>query len=235
MNADRLRAAGRLVLEALFPGRCLLCGEPLLTRDPEGPVCPVCLSRMSVPALPRCTRCGIPLVSELGTCLRCRDTEFAFTSSFALFPHRDEAKTLIRALKFQGRSRCAPLFARWAAEALNRRYAGLPVIPVPPRKARRGEDPVGRVAHCLERRHGITILPILERTGGAQQKSLDYAERRENLRGRVHLKSGVREVPESVVVFDDVFTTGATLDACARVLREAGCRTVFGLTLVIEE
>jgi predicted amidophosphoribosyltransferase len=190
---------------------------------------------MVLPSGARCERCGIPLVSERGTCLRCRGTEYAFTSSFALFPHRDQVKTLIRALKFEGRGRCADLFAQWAADALHGRYPELPVVPVPPRKARRGEDPVGRIARRLEKHHGITVLPILERTGGAQQKSLDYAERRDNLRGRIRLKPGVRQVPEGAVVLDDVFTTGATLDACARALQDAGCREVFGLTLVIEE
>jgi predicted amidophosphoribosyltransferase len=177
----------------------------------------------------------MPLVSEQGTCLRCRGTDYAFAASYALFPHRDQAKTLIRALKFEGRTRCVPLFAAWAAAALHERYADLPIVPVPPRKARRGEDPVGRIARCLEKHHGITVLPLLERTGGAQQKSLDYVERRDNLRGRIHLRPGVRDVPECAVMLDDVFTTGATLDACARTLLDAGCTEVLGLTLVIEE
>ncbi len=231
-----LRAVGSLVLEALFPGRCLLCGgELLLASDHETPVCASCIRRMSIPRSPRCARCGIPLVSERGTCLRCRDTEYAFESSFALFPYRDQAKTLIKALKFERRSRCAPLFAQWVADALRERHADLAVVPVPPRKARRGEDPVGKIARCLERRHGIPIRRILERTGGSQQKSLDYLERLENLRGRIHIAHGVRDIPEYVVLFDDVFTTGATLDACARTLLQAGCRKVSAITLVIEE
>jgi predicted amidophosphoribosyltransferase len=78
---------------------------------------------------------------------------------------------------------------------------------------------------------------LLERRGGAPQKSLNYAQRQENLRGRIQLAGGqaARGVPQQVTLIDDVFTTGATLDACARVLRAAGCATVFGITLAIEE
>ena len=77
---------------------------------------------------------------------------------------------------------------------------------------------------------------LLERTGGAQQKSLDFAQRRENLRGMIRLAPGANALlPARVLLLDDVFTTGATLDACARALREGGCRSVLGLTLAIEE
>jgi predicted amidophosphoribosyltransferase len=93
------------------------------------------------------------------------------------------------------------------------------------------------VARVLERRHGIMVRRLLRRDGSVQQKSLDYDRRKANLKGKLSLLQPGRgpRVPREVVLFDDVFTTGATLDACARVLREAGCTLVKALTLVMEE
>jgi len=78
---------------------------------------------------------------------------------------------------------------------------------------------------------------MLQREGAVQQKSLDYEQRKANLKGKISLSRSARcsAMPGEVVLLDDVFTTGATLDACARVLREAGCASVKALTLVIEE
>jgi predicted amidophosphoribosyltransferase len=169
--------------------------------------------------------------------MRCREAEYAFESNVALFPYSGGAKDLMRTFKFEDRSRLAGFFADHAAAALGIAGEGLPVVPVPSRPGRRTPDPVERVAACLERRHGIAVRRLLVRTGGFQQKSLDLPRRRENLRGRIHLGgvNGTVELPAHVILLDDIFTTGATIDACARVLLDAGCKRVDAITFAIEE
>jgi predicted amidophosphoribosyltransferase len=138
--------------------------------------------------------------------------------------------------KFEHRTRLAGFFADLAAAALSPAQETVPVVPVPSRPGRRTPDPVERVAACLERHHGKTVSRLLVRTGGSQQKSLDLPRRRENLRGMIRLahQKGV-VVPTHVILLDDIFTTGATIDACARILRDAGCMDVCAITLAIEE
>ena len=157
--------------------------------------------------------------------------------NLALFAYAGAAGELIGRLKFEGRSRIAPFFAGRVYDEMRQWSDQFPVVPVPSRPGRRTPDAVELVARTLERRHGIRILRLLARTGGSPQKSLDLRQRRENLRGRIGLAQGRRgePVPRRAVILDDVFTTGATLDACARVLLEAGCSEVRGLTLAIEE
>ena len=233
-----MRCAGRLLLEVFFPGRCLLCGQWLLLRDHHpAPVCDDCRGALSPIRCECCATCGMPLVSERGNCTRCRAAGFSFESNVALFPYSGPARDLIGMLKFQGRRRLASLFADLAVLSMDGDREHLPVVPVPPRPGRKEPDAVERVARSLSDRHGRRVSRLLVRTGGAPQKSLDLAERRENLRGKIQIAPSWRgsALPPRVLLVDDVFTTGATLDECARTLREAGCSTVYALTLAIEE
>ena len=227
------------VLEALFPGRCLQCGEWLfLAGDPSIPLCEECREGIRPLSGTRCERCGIGLISERGTCLRCRTADFSFDSNVSLFSYGGLPKRLLAALKFRGRVRIAPFFAEYVADALKKLSPdGAVVVPAPPRRGRRSPDAVELVVRALESCHEVSILRALSRAGVVQQKSLDYKQRRENLKGMISLSPGAlpEEIPAEVFLLDDVFTTGATLDACARTLRNAGCRSVKAITLVIEE
>ena len=231
-------AAARQLLEAFFPGRCLLCGRWLsVSDDLFVPLCDPCRTSLVPIGSERCGKCGMGLVSERVTCMRCREADFVFESNVALFPYSRQAKELIRKLKFEGRVRLAGFFADLAAAAFRPGWERYPIVPVPSRPGRKTPDPVGRVAACLEKWHGKTVRQLLIRTGGVQQKSLDLPRRRENLRGMIRLASDGRlsDLPPQVILLDDIFTTGATIDACARVLRDAGCQLVYSITLAIEE
>ena len=150
------------------------------------------------------------------------------------------AKCLLQALKFQGRRRLAAFLASLAARELDqapgRDAQGIVVVPVPPRPGRREPDAVARVASDLDVAHGFCVRPLLIRTVRTPQKTLGYEQRKANLRGGIRVdprRAGA--VPPRVVLLDDVFTTGATVDACAQALLDAGCTRVDALTLVMEE
>lgn len=109
------------------------------------------------------------------------------------------------------------------------------LVPVPPDMAKlrkRGWDPVRVLTQSIADQ-GIPILDALERKKGKEQKSLDLAGRMANIHGRFSLS---RPIPENKVILlvDDVFTTGATMSECARVLSEHGAGRVNSLTLAID-
>jgi len=210
----------------------------MLSGDHSVPLCDNCEKAITPLGNPRCQRCGIELISEKKTCLRCRTADYKFDSNVSLFAYSGVPKRLLAALKFKGRRRLAPFFAERVAAAL--RAGGLHgtvVVPAPPRRGRRAPDAVELVARALERSRGLIVRRLLQRAGDVQQKSLDYEQRRDNLRGKIRLTPDAMKqaLPPEVLLLDDVFTTGATLDACARALREAGCTAVKAITLVIEE
>jgi predicted amidophosphoribosyltransferase len=90
------------------------------------------------------------------------------------------------------------------------------------------------VARALKLDAGIPAFPPLVRRSGGAQKGLKYRARLENIRGTVELKRGARQLPHRVVLIDDIFTTGATADECARVLQRGGVKKVFVLTLAVD-
>jgi predicted amidophosphoribosyltransferase len=92
---------------------------------------------------------------------------------------------------------------------------------------------VERIVRALTREVPLDVRRLLVRLGGAAQKGLDFEQRRTNLRGMIRVRERAI-VPARVVLLDDVFTTGATADACAGALHEAGCGEVCVLTLAIE-
>lgn len=223
-----------VLADILFPGRCLLCGEWLaLRRTSRTPVCADCLRGLAPLDGRRCGVCSTPLSSEQGICTRCRRTSYTFSSNHSVFANEGCLKELIAHYKFSGRTRLAGFFAASLGDALRERFSGIPLVPVPSR--RRGGSPgsVDRIARELARMMPLDVRRVLVRLGGAAQKGLDFEQRRTNLRGMIRVRE--REaVPARVVLLDDVFTTGATADACAAALKEAGCGEVAVLTLAIE-
>jgi len=226
-----IRRAGAGFLEILFPGRCLLCGRWLLTSGSGGKqLCADCACSLSPIQGPRCGICGTPLVSESTTCVRCQEADFSFEAHRSVFAYCGAVRDLIACLKFERRSRLSDFFADILAPRILMSYPGVPLVPVP---GHRSADAVELIARKLEAQHGITVLRLLKRSGGRAQKTLDLRERRENLRDRI--RPLATSVPPEAVLFDDVFTTGATADTCSRVLLEAGCRKVSVVSIAMEE
>ena len=152
-----------------------------------------------------------------------------------LFDFHGPAGLLLAAYKFAGRRCLAPWFSGRLAAAIGERWPDGVLVPVPPRSAvfaERGWDHVELLARLLQA-DGFAVVRPLMRAHSLQQKSLGLEARKINASRAYHLKPGA-SVPKSAVLLDDVFTTGATADACARILKEAGTRQVFFAALAAD-
>ncbi len=170
--------------------------------------------------------------------MRCRGREWAFDSAYPLFNYLGRAEALISAYKFGGRLSLAPFFCTLLAQALTERWPGWPLVPVPPRPGkirRQGWDQVELLARGLERR-GFTVLRLLERRPSLEQKKLGLEARFENARCAYGLRRGLSLSPAglSLVLLDDVFTTGATAEACALALKNAGASHVGFISIAAD-
>lgn len=223
--------------EFLFPTGCCVCGAPLIGTDtPFSPVCNTCTEEILAGRIHarRCPVCGTVLTSEEGACLRCRERTYDFDSHRAPFMYAGGIKTLMAAYKTGGLRSVSRFFARILGDCLAESYPGIPVVPVPARPAAlraRGFDNTGLICRHLQCRSGVRVLHLLKRSNARQQKSLDYNERFINVESTFSIKKDPPPETGHVILFDDVFTTGATAHACARVLKSAGLQRVDVFTI----
>ena len=145
--------------------------------------------------------------------------------------------------KIQGEREFSPVFARMMKDSLNILGEKI-LIPVPPRKGKirkNGWDQIEELCLFLERRYGFTVLRIMERNSTKQHKKLNRTERLETIKNSYSMcnKTLVNKelrktggvMPEKVCLIDDVCTTGATIESCAEILKEAGIKEVNAVTL----
>ena len=228
-------------LRALFDPSCAACRGPV-GPGRVGPVCLSCWSAIRIVSPPWCDRCGEPLQSwrhtpgSDGQCARCavHAPQFDLARAFGLY--EGALREIVHALKYRGhRSLGGPLGALMK-KTDRQLLAGVDaVVPVPLHPWRhllRGFNQADELAQALER---PVWRPLLRRTLGVPQAGLSGHQRRTNVRTAYcffRLRAGApARQPTYVVLIDDVMTTGATIDACSRVLREAGVKWIGALTL----
>lgn len=204
------------------PPRCLACTAP--TRAGER-LCRACREELPWITNP-CERCGLPV-----PCRSCPGTHAAFSAAWSPVAFDGPARALVHALKFGGRPAAAHVMAaQMAANAPAGAFgegAWLVGVPThPARRRRRGFDQAQLLARALGRRTQLPVLAALSRHGPAtRQLGAGRAARSRGVTVRA-----TRPISGAVVLVDDVHTTGATLDACARALREAGATDVTAVT-----
>jgi ComF family protein len=226
------------ILAVVFPSACPACGT-CLPHPSAGPLCGPCWL-----TLPRhrggLCRCGTPLGDgSAGPCGRCRRGLSPFAAGASLGPFEGALRLLVHELKYRGRRRLAVRLAGLLlAESTVRRVltAGADLVPVPlhPRRRReRGFNQAELLALALARGSGLEVGAglLVRRRDTSPQAGLSAASRRRNVTGAFAARHRPRLVGRTLVLVDDVITTGATAAACARVLKQAGAAEVRLVTV----
>ncbi|MFH1022661.1 MAG: ComF family protein [Planctomycetota bacterium] len=242
------------LLELLFPNACMLCGRPFRigrANRPDIPggrpppligcgagVCDSCAGTLPDGTAPACPSCGDrmgPGLPPEETCPACRSHPHVFSAAIALGRHEGGLRTLVHRMKF----RPSPPAARFLGERLadiairDGRFRAAGLVTVVPtlwtRRLRRGCHPPEILAKAVAQRLDIPlrqrILALRRRV--ALQTRLSRAGRIENVTGAFAVRRPAAVRGRVVILVDDVLTTGATADACARALLHAGARDVL--------
>jgi ComF family protein len=181
-------------------------------------------------AEPCCARCGAPAAWPVARCRECSGRRLAFASARAAVAYDRPVARLVAAWKERGLRRIATFAAELVADVVSApRADALTFVPADgERSLKRGHHPAARLAHELGERWNLEVLQLLSRPVWQRpQRGLPLAERRRNVKGAFRPR---REAPRSVVLIDDVYTSGATVAAAASALRRAGARRVHVVT-----
>ncbi|MDE7372908.1 MAG: ComF family protein [Clostridia bacterium] len=223
---------------ALFPSdiTCDLCGDEL-TADTRYNLCAKCTSKLPTVGEHICLVCGVPLSDESDFCIRCKNQDREFSMNRAPLVYEGDSQKLILALKFGKKKYIAKTLGAMMTDEFIKRKMSAEIITYVPmtewEEKQRGFNQSELLAREVADRLGLPLLPALVKTKDTSaQKQLTRKEREENLKGA--FACVFKEVKyRSILLVDDVFTTGATANACAHVLSEAGARDVFVLTAAV--
>jgi predicted amidophosphoribosyltransferase len=214
------------LVDLLLPACCALCGRG------GAPVCAACMRSLPLLGGPACARCGKPTVAAVPDCRECRGRRLGFEAAVAAVAFEGRGRDLVLRFKDGGlRGLAATAAGVVATVCAAPECDALTWVPGDRwRTLRRGYHPACELALGLADRWGVAARPLLAAAPIRRpQRGLDHVARRRNVRGAFRAAGelgGAR-----IVVVDDVFTTGATLSACATALRQGGAGSVAAVTL----
>lgn len=242
-SAGALRRAGkataRRIVDTILPPRCLACGT--VVADP-GTVCSDCWRGIAFLGPPWCACCGLPFPYDAGDgalCGDCARERPPYDRARSAMVYDDASRDLILAFKHADRTDAAAAFGDWLARAGAEILPGTDlIVPVPLHRRRllaRRYNQSALLALALSKRTGVPALVdgLVRTRATPSQGRLNRAQRQRNVQGAFSVRPArkTRIAGKSVLLVDDVLTTGATLGACARALRRGGAARVDVVTI----
>ena len=229
------------IVNLIYPPRCPLC-DTLMPKGP-GLICLNCSQKRQYITSTICLKCGKPILeSENNLCNDCTNRKHYFDRGWAVFVYDNQIKKSLYRFKYGNRAEYAQYYANQIYERYNHLMMNLGIdalIPVPIHRAKmseRGYNQAEEIASVLGGKLKIPVYSklLIRTTNTRPQKLLSVQERENNLKKA--FKIGEYDVKlNTIMVVDDIYTTGATMDAMAKVLRAAGIKKIYYIVVAIGE
>lgn len=244
---EKIKKIADLALDTILPPRCVVTGEMV---DRQGMISPSAWSELDFINNPQCDKCGVPFGFEVagvegidgenGTqCLQCLDYPPPYNTARSALKYNDQSRNMILGFKHADKTHAALAFVPWlkmaGAGMLEEAEAFIPVPLHRWRLLKRRYNQSSMMAHYLSRETNIPVLHQgLLRTRPTQtQGHLNFEQRRKNVkRAFVANDKHVDDIKgKTLILIDDVYTTGSTVKECTKALTKAGAKAVHVLTL----
>lgn len=223
-------------LGILYPQTCCFCGT--VCREN---ICPECAKKVEYIKEPRCKKCGKPIYrEEKELCYDCENNQLAYEQGRSVWLHKGPVKWSVYQFKYRNRR----IYAEFYAEEMYRLYGTKlkeweieTIIPIPLHKKRRrqrGYNQAEVLAKHLGRLSGLSVDTkcVMRVRNTKPQKMLNFKERRKNVKDVFRVVKQC-EIAKNILLIDDIYTTGNTINAVTRVLKEKGVQKVWFLTISI--
>lgn len=226
-------------MNLLYPRRCPVCDE--IIESGGGLICPPCLKRISFIKSPYCKKCGKEVISEaIEYCQDCTRHLRSFEYGIALVHYNEAAKHSMSGIKYKNKREYLDFYMEEASKrCLDRLFRmeadGMIPVPVhPSRRRQRGFNQAELIAERLGKDLGLPVYKdILCRNKKTEpQKGLTASNRLKNLEKAFAIKNKPEGI-ESILLVDDIYTTGSTIEACTRVLKQSGIKKVYFFVVCI--
>lgn len=238
MRGELPKKVYQTVLDIVYPRTCPICGK---ITGKGAKICPNCRNGLIYLQEPRCKKCSKALTTEEAEyCYDCSRTEHSYDTGISVFSYNKAMRESVTAFKYHNKREYADFYV----DEICNRYRNLMmtwkadgIIPVPIHKSKltkRGFNQATLLARGIS---GTTGIPVYEKylirtKKTTPQKELNNRERKKNLK-KAFLISDNNVKLNSVIIVDDIYTTGSTVDACAELLKEAGVEKVYFISLCI--
>ncbi|MCL2287094.1 MAG: ComF family protein [Firmicutes bacterium] len=232
------------ILDWLYPPTCIACGKliPLNHKQPRDILlCELCQTLFEPISAPVCNTCGIPTENPVDRCVSCYGKTFWFTNNRAAFLYDELMRDLLHELKFRQNKQIAHSLGKlWAVHMSNYQFDDntfLVPLPLHPKKQReRGFNQAEILTRHLSSRLNIpTEYALIRIIDTPPQSGLHPRQRVENVTGAFQIAKDISVPGKNYIIIDDIYTTGASLNECARVLKDAGAANITCMTLSIVE
>ena len=227
------------VLDSVYPRRCPICDGLLSSEEPY--LCRICIKKIHPILGAQCKKCGKPVEQETEFCRDCSKIRHSFDRGFAPYGYHGELEASLMRFKYHDRQEYAGFYAHasilYRGKQIRRRNPEV-LIPVPLHPARqryRGYNQAEVFAKKLMEEFQLPmdaqLIRRVKRT--KRQKELSPAERKKNLKGAFAMKNTEKLKYRRILLVDDIYTTGSTVDALAELLKQQGADQVDFLCAAI--
>ena len=230
-----MKKTAEILLDILYPKKCPLCHQIL--KEKNSLVCPDCFKKAIPMKEPLCMKCGRPVRMEEEYCQDCRSGVHHFTEGRSIFPYGEIWRQSLVRFKYYGCREYGDFYAK-AISIYGRKYLERwkpqLIVPVPLHSRKKRMRGFNQAAYLAERVSRFTGIPwsdnlVIKIRNTKSQKKLNASQRKKNLRNAYLVTRKITGF--SVLVVDDVYTTGSTMDAMAMCLQGAGAKDVYFLTV----
>ena len=233
-----IKKALQRAVNIIFPAKCVVCN--VLTSE-DLLICSECWKDIEFIVDPKCERCGFPFDFDAGSgalCAECHREPPFFDKAFSLFKYSKHSKSFIHKLKYHDQLHIASFLAKLVSHKLQNLYEYRVVIPVPMHAKRIRERLYNQsavLAGQIAKISKLDFLPnaLIKKRYDTPQSKLSGQERKRNVLNSFAVSDNDKKFIEDkrVILVDDVYTTGSTVNECSKALKRAGCKKILVITM----